>query len=179
MEVYEAVKTRLETRQFAGKPVPPEVEGEVLEAARLSPSAMNMQHWHFILLDKKEDIGKLASLSQTGKWIGGAGFAIVVLTNPADRYHMFDAARAIADMQLTAWGRGVGSGMYTGYKQDEMKAFLGIPPGLEVTAVLGFGFPVRKVLGKKNRFPLEQIASYQRYGKPIGSLGVTGRRRTG
>ena len=170
MEVYEAVKTRLETRQFADKPVPQEVKRDVLEAARLSPSAMNMQHWHFVLLDKKEDVKGLADLSTTGKWIGGAGFAVVVLTNPKDPYHMFDAARAITGMQLTAWGRGVGSGMYTGFKQAEMKALLDAPPDLEVTAVIGFGFPASKTKGKKNRLPLADVASYRRYGKTVVNL---------
>lgn len=169
MEVYEAVKTRLETREFSSKAVPPEVEREVLEAARLSPSAMNMQHWHFILLDRREDIKRLAEISTTGKWIAGAAFAVVVLTNPKDPYHMFDAARAITNMQLTAWGRGVGAGIYTGFKQDDMRAFLGIPPGLEATAVLGFGYPARKTRGKKKRLPLGEVASYQRYGKPVGA----------
>jgi nitroreductase len=169
MEVYEAVKTRLETREFANRPVPPEVGREVLEAARLSPSAMNMQHWHFILLDKKEDVKRLAEASTTGKWIAGAGFAVVVLTNPKDAYHMLDAGRAITNMQLTAWGRGVGAGIYTGYKQEEMRAFLGVPPGLEVTAVLGFGYPARKTRGKKKRLPLGEVASYRRYGKPAGA----------
>ncbi|MEM0120883.1 MAG: nitroreductase family protein [Thermoprotei archaeon] len=48
MDVFEAVNTRLEVREFSDKPVPDEVKLRVLETARLSPSGVNTQHWRFI-----------------------------------------------------------------------------------------------------------------------------------
>ncbi len=170
MDLVDAVKNRLEVREFADRTVPSEIKREILEAARLSPSAMNSQKWHFVLVDKKENMKKLADLSMTGKWIAGANLAVVVLTNPRDPYHMFDAARALTNMQLTAWGRGVGSGMYTGYKQEDMAGLLNIPAGYEATVVVGFGYPAKKTRGKKKRLPLQKVASHQKYGSAITNL---------
>src|SRR5437867_53198 len=170
MEVFEAVKTRLETREFEKRQVSAEAKRDILEAARLAPSAMNVQRWRFVLLDRPEDLKKLAEISTTGRWIAGADFAIVVLTDPEDRYGLFDAAKAITHMQLVAWSRGIGSAHYTGYDEAKMKALINVPTGLTVVAVLGFGYPARKVVGKKNRLPIDEIAFHEKFGQPIGAL---------
>jgi nitroreductase len=170
MEVFEAVKTRLETREFGQRSVSAEIKRQILEAARLAPSGMNLQHWHFILLDKNEDLRKLAELSTTGQWIDGANFAVVVLTNPKYPFHSLDAGRAITNMQLAAWSHGVGSRIYTGYNDQGMRSFLNVPKDLAISAVVGFGYPAEKVIGKKNRVPLNKVASYQKFGKPIDGL---------
>jgi hypothetical protein len=33
--------------------------------------------------------------------------------------------------------------------------------------VLGFGYPTRKIVGKKSRMPLSEIAFLEEYGKPL------------
>lgn len=167
MEVFEAVKTRLEIREFSDKPVPDEVKLRVLEAARLSPSGVNSQHWRFILVDDRNMLGELARISTTGGWVASAAFAVVVLTDPKYPFHKLDAGRAITSMQLVAWEMGVGSRIYTGFDERKMKELLGVPGNLEVTAVVGFGYPKKRVIGKKNRLPLEQVAFHSKYGNPL------------
>ncbi|MBM3132754.1 MAG: nitroreductase [Chloroflexi bacterium] len=50
MELIEAIASRRSIRGFKPDPVPREVLAEVLELARLSPSAVNEQSWEFIVL---------------------------------------------------------------------------------------------------------------------------------
>jgi hypothetical protein len=33
--------------------------------------------------------------------------------------------------------------------------------------VVGFGYPARKIVGKKNRKPLEEIAYSNKFGQPL------------
>lgn len=167
MDVFEALKTRLEIKEFEKRHVPAEVKKEILEAGRLAPSGMNSQHWRFILVDNGEDLKTLADISVTGKWVKDCDFAIIVLTSTKYPWHLLDAGRAITHMQLAAWNRGVGSRIYTGYDEKRMRQTFNIPSEYSISGVIGFGYPARKILGRKNRLPLEQVAYLNRYGQPI------------
>jgi nitroreductase len=71
-------------------------------------------------------------------------------------------------MLLTAWAEGVGSNWVGFGGLDKVRALLDIPTGLEVFAILPFGYPVRVVgKGKKQRKPLRQVAHLERYGRPF------------
>ncbi len=164
MNVYDAVKTRLDIWDFSDRPVPDNVKLKVLEAARLSQSGVNSQHWRFILIDSKDDLRDLADASTTGKWVSNAAFAVIVLTDPKYPFHKLDAGRVITSMQLVAWEEGVGSRIYTGMDEQKMRQRFSIPPNYDVSAVIGFGYPKKPVLGKKNRLPLSQVAFHGKYG---------------
>jgi Nitroreductase family. len=56
-------------------------------------------------------------MSTTGKWVAGANFAVVVLTNAEYPFHLLDAGQAIMSMMLAAWNRGVASRIFTGFDQ--------------------------------------------------------------
>jgi nitroreductase len=171
MEVAEAVRTKLDVREFASKRVPSEIKLAVLEAARLTQSGTNSQHWRFILIQEPKNLRKMADDSSWGKWVAGANFAVIVCTDPTKGYHMIDAGRAVQDMQLTAWGHGVASGVFTGIKQAEFRRDFGVPENLNATIVAGFGYPRRKLLGKKNRKPLFEVAFLERFGGDLDILG--------
>ncbi len=67
-------------------------------------------------------------------------------------------------MQLSAWENGVGSGIYTGVRDDKMRTDFKIPSNLSISAVLGFGFPKKSITGKrKNRKPLSELAYNEVY----------------
>ena len=170
MNATEAVKTKLDSREFSTRPVGPDVKRAVLEAARLTQSGVNSQHWRFILVQDPKNLGKLATDSMTGSWVAGANFAVIVCTDPTKNYHLLDAGRAVQDMQLTAWDNGVTSRIYTGIKQAEMRRDFSIPENLSSTVVIGFGFPKKKILGRKNRLPLSELAYLERYGNPLDKM---------
>ena len=171
MDATEAVKTKLDVREFSVRPVPAEIKKAVLEAGRLTQSGTNSQHWRFVLVQEPDNLRRMADDSSWGKWVAGANFAVIVCTDPTKSYHMIDAGRAVQDMQLTAWDHGVASGVFTGLKQAEFKRDFGIPENLSPTIIVGFGYPVRKLRGKKNRKPLSEVAFLERYGGGLDALG--------
>jgi len=164
LDTFDAVKTRLDYRSYVAKPVPADVKARVLEAGRSTGSGMNRQHWRFLLIDDKDAIKKLAQDSTSGGWVKGADFAVVVLTDPKLGFHMIDAGRALQDMELTAWNSGVASCIYTGIKEENMRRDFGIPEDLKATAVIGFGYPAKKLAGKKDRKPLAELAHHNKFG---------------
>src|ERR671933_494343 len=161
MDVFECITTKLEVREFSTQDVPSEIRSNVLEAARLTGTGMNTQHWRFILVENKDNLKKLAEDSTSGSWVAGANFAIIVLTNPKYNFHLIDAGRVIQNMQLAAWNQGVGSGLFTGIKEAELLNDFEIPQALNPTVIIVFGYPARKLTGKrKNRMPLNELVYY-------------------
>ena len=147
------------------KRIGPEIKQRILESARQTGSGLNLQHWRFILIEDKKNLSQLASDSTSGAWIAGADFAIVILTNPTLRFHLIDAGRVAQNMQLTAWNDGVGSGLYTGFNEANLRSDFKIPNDLTPSVILGFGYPIKALTGKKeNRLPLGQLVHMEKYG---------------
>jgi nitroreductase len=165
LDTFEAISTKLDVREFASKKVPGETKRKILEAARLTASAMNTQHWRFVLVQDRSNLKRLAADSTTGKWVEGADFAIIILTDP--KMPGIDTGRVLQDMELAAWNFGVASGIYIGVVDASLRKDYAIPDGLKPSAVLGFGYPKRKILGKKNRKPLEELVFPERYGEKL------------
>ena len=85
MDAFEAIATKLEVREYdSKKPVPKDVKMKVLEAARLTASGMNSQHWRLILVQDSKNVKQLADDSTTGQWVAQCNFAVIVLTSPQD-----------------------------------------------------------------------------------------------
>jgi nitroreductase len=169
MDTFECITTKLEVREFSEQNVSSDIRSKILEAARLTGTGMNTQHWRFILIEKKENLKRLADDSTSGSWVAGANFAIIVLTNPKYGFHLIDAGRVLQNMQLAAWNYKVGSGLFTGIKQEQLRNDFGISNELSPTVIAGFGYPTRKLVGKrKNRLSLHELVYYEKYGNSIG-----------
>ncbi len=172
MNATEAVKTKLDSKEFSSKVVGVEVKRAVLEGARLTQSGVNSQHWRFVIVQEPKNLARLAADSTTGSWVSGANFAVIVCTDPSKGYHQLDAGRVAQDMEIVAWDHGVTSRIFTGIKQAEMRKDFGIPESLNATVVVGFGYPKQKIHGRKNRRSLSELAFLERFGSPLGELTV-------
>jgi nitroreductase len=165
MDTYECITTKLELREFSTHEVPSEIRLKILEAARLTGTGLNTQHWRFILVENKDNLKRLADDSISGRWVAGANFAVIILTNPRYNFHLIDAGRVLQNMQLAAWNHGVGSGLFTGIMEEKLRSDFGIPKEMSPTIIAGFGYPLNELTGKrKNRLPLYELVYYEKYG---------------
>lgn len=167
MDAYDAVVTKLDVAEFAPKNVPSDIKLKILEAARLSGSGMNVQHWRFILVQGSDRLKTLANDSTTGQWVEGANFAVIVVTNPKYGFHLLDAGRALTSMQIAAWNFGVASRIFTGINREVLEKDFSIPKDRNASVIVGFGYPARKIFGKKKRSPLSEVAFLDRFAKPL------------
>jgi nitroreductase len=167
MDVFEAIRTMQAVRQYQDRPVADDVLRQVLEAGRLTASGMNAQPWHFIVIQDPETLRQLGTLARTGPYIAGAPVAIAVAVDRT-RLAVSDASRAIHSMLLTAWGNGVG-GNWVGFGGlEDAKPLLGIPEELDLLAIVPLGYPAVAVgRGRKERKPLAEVASRERYSRPF------------
>lgn len=168
MEVFDAVRTVLAVRAYQDKPVPQDVLQRIVESAHLTASSRNGQPWHFIVIQDKEKLRRIAPLAKTGPYIEQAPVAIAVAYDKSSPYGVSDTSRAIQSMVLTAWSEGVGSN-WVGFDGtlDDVNAEIGLPDNLQLVGVLPFGYPEKRIgLGKKNRKPFGEVVHSERYGTP-------------
>ena len=62
LTVQEAIQQRRSIRKFRDEPVPTEMINELLEAARLAPSASNRQPWRFIVVTDPKERARLRQI---------------------------------------------------------------------------------------------------------------------
>ena len=142
--LFELVKTKRSVREFADKPIPPEIIRQILEAGRLSGSAKNMQPWQFVAVENKANLAELAQCGMFAKHLAGASLGVALVTaDPFLRLTVpFDLGRASQNMMLTAWAEGIGSEMATIYQPDRARELLGVPDGFTIPWCISFGYPV-------------------------------------
>jgi nitroreductase len=168
MDVFDGIRTLLAVRQYQDRPVPEATVVRIVEAARLTGSAMNAQPWHFIVVQDRDTLRELGRLARSGPYVAQAPLAVVVLADKS-RFAVSDASRAIQSMMLAAWTDGVGSN-WVGFVGglDDVKALLKVPAALDVVAIVPFGYPARSIgRGRKQRKALRDIAHRERYGQPF------------
>ena len=167
MDVFDGIRTLLAVRRYLDRPVPEGIIRKIVEAGRLTGSAMNLQPWHFIVVQEAATLRRLGALARSGPYIAQAPLAIVVAVERTG-YAVSDASRAIHSMLLVAWSEGIGSNWVGFGGLEKINALLGIPGELDVLAILPFGYPADKIgRGRKDRKPLRAIAHRERYGQPF------------
>jgi nitroreductase len=168
MDVFEAVRTLLAVRSYRDEPVPEDIVRSIVESAHLTASSINLQPWHFVVVEDRDRLKEIGDQVRTGGYVAGAAFAIAVAYEKSNQYGVSDASRAIQDMMLTAWDAGVGSN-WTGFGGlDGVAELLGIPDTFDVLAVVPFGYPAQHIgQGKKKRKPLREVVSREKYGRPF------------
>lgn len=167
MEVFEAVRTVLAVRAYQNKPIPPDTVRRIVESAWLTASSINGQPWHFIVVEDRTMLEKIAAVARTGRYIAQASLAVVVGME-ASQYAVSDASRAIQSMVLTAWSEGVGSNWVGFQGLEEVNSLLEIPAEIAILAIVPFGYPAKRLgKGRKNRKPLGQVAHRGRFGVPF------------
>ena len=167
MKVFDAVRTLTAVRRYTDQSIPADLVRRIMESAWLTGSSRNGQPWHFIAVQDKAMLRQLGNLARTGPYIADAALAVVVVMEESV-YNVSDASRAVQSMMLTAWDEGVASN-WVGFDNLEWaNAVLEIPPELKVLAIVPFGYPqVRLGRGKKDRKPLAEVVSSERYGQPF------------
>lgn len=159
MEFMEVVRKRRSIRKYKPDPLPEDVLSQILEAARLAPSAGHRQPWHFIVVKDDETKEKLGISS----WATEAPVVIVGCADTQARGEpmcFIDVAIAFEHIVLAAANFGLGT-CWIGRLNagDTIKKALGIPEHVRVIAVTPLGYP-DETPGPKTRKVLSEIVHY-------------------
>jgi nitroreductase len=169
MDVLEAIRTRRSIRKYdRNRDVEPEKLLACLEAARWAPSASNKQPWHFIVVRSKEKREELARLHPYGRFMAESPVVLVVLGDPQkhQKYFKCDPPIATQNFLLAAHAQGLGTcwmGVVDSPIEEPMRQLLGVPDNLRIICTVSVGYPAEKP--EKTRQPLEELVSYESFGK--------------
>jgi nitroreductase len=162
MEFRDVIEKRRSIRRYKDAPVSEEKILEILEAARIAPSASHRQPWHFIVVRDREKIEKLAK----SPWAAEAPVMIVGLADMETSPHwcVNDLAIAFEHMVLSATDLGLGTCWMGQRGREEMvKSLLDIPDNFKVIALTPLGEP-DETPTPKERKSLDEIVSWEKYG---------------
>ena len=168
MDTFECIRKRRDIRSYLKKEVPDEAIKKIIEAGRLAPSAMNLQPWHFVVIKNKETLKELGKFCTSGRFVVEASFAVVVVTDPVNKWHEIDGARAVQNMALAAWNEGVGCCWIGAIDREKVKETLTIPRNLHVLTILPFGYPEEfTVKRKKVRKSPDEVFYWEKFGERL------------
>jgi nitroreductase len=173
MDVFEAIKKRRSVRSYLDKPVEEEKLSEILEAARLAPSASNRQEWRFVVVRDKTKKKELSIAAKGQKFLEEAPIVIACLA-VTDNHIMtcgqpcypIDVAIAIDHITLAAVSLGVGTCWIGAFYEEEVKKILDIPKEIKVVELLCIGYPKDDSINQKERLPLEKITFFEKWNNP-------------
>lgn len=131
------------------RPVTDDQITAVLEAARIAPSARNMQTWRFVVVQEAERRTRIAGTVPTplSETVAGASAVVLVCgvpagatrTRPSQPYAMIDVPICLSHLFLRATELGLPYAWTIDVAQAPCMQELGIPPDVRVIAVVSLG----------------------------------------
>ncbi len=167
--VLEAIKKRKSVRGYLEKEIPGDILQEVLEAARLAPSASNRQPWKFIIVQDKKLKQQLMQASRKQRFVQEASVVIAGCATNIDHVmpngvHSFpvDLSIALDHISLQAADLGLGTCWIGAFDQERVKEILHIPENVTIVCLMTLGYPAGNG-SEKDRKALEDIICYNNY----------------
>jgi nitroreductase len=169
MEFSELVKKRYSVRAYKPDPVEDEVLNQVLEAARLAPTADNRQPFQLIVI---HTAGREAELKRiyNRDWFTQAPLVICACGIPVQgwtrrdgkNYTEVDVAIAMDHLILAATSLGLGTCWIGAFYPAAAREVLGLPDGVEPIVFTPLGYPADQPKPKKRK-TLSELVRYERW----------------
>jgi nitroreductase len=164
MEALEAIKTRRSVRSFTAKPVPREIIEQIIDGARLAPSANNVQPWEFVVVTDQAVRERIADLTDYGKFIADAPVCIAVFCRDT-KYYLEDGCAATENILVGACALELSSCWVAGDKKDyaqKISRILGVPDSHKLISILALGYSSVKAsaYGKRD---LEEVIHWGKF----------------
>ena len=153
MDFMGIIRSRRTIRFFKQEPIGDDVLLELVEAARLAPSASNRQPLEYVIVNEQTQVERVFEQLAWGAYVqprrdppaGRRPVAyIVVLINSErelGRFGVVDAAAAIENILLAGWSKGIGSCWLASIKRERTVDILNIPAKYRIDSVVALGYP--------------------------------------
>lgn len=168
MDLYEAIKKRYSCRSYAQKPVEKEKLDKIIEAARLAPSAKNLQDWRFVIVTDEKLRKQVAMACNEQMFIATAPVIIIGCSNSdyvmrcGQKIGPIDIAIAMEHIALTATAEGLATCWIGSFYPEKLKSLLGIPDRVEIIEVMPIGYPADKQT-QRPRESAEKIMCFEKW----------------
>lgn len=146
MEFKEVITERFSCKKFSDRAVEEEKLNAILEAGRLAPTAKNLQEQHIYVLQSKDSLAKIDSITPCRY---NAGTCLLVAFNknnvfvyPGEKRDsgVEDATIVATHMILAAADEGINSCWINFFDPDKAAEVFGLPGNEEVLMILDLGY---------------------------------------
>jgi nitroreductase len=151
-EAVQVIKKRRSVRKFEPKPVPEEIIRDILDCARLAPTAINIQPWLFGAVTDPELKSQVADMTDYGKFIKDCAVCFVVFADSTQKYFLEDGCAATENILLACTAHGIGSCWVAGHKKgyaDSIREHLNVPEPYTLVALIAAGYSTQRPSPKK------------------------------
>ena len=153
MDTIDCIRKRRTVRLFQQRPVPHDILLELVDLARLSPSASNRQPLEYIIVENDSQKDELF------KQLAWAGHVQPKRNPPANKrpvayiiiliqkeisfgnFGPIDAAAAIQSILLSACSHGIGTCWLGATQREKIRDLFSIPDNYEINSVVALGYP--------------------------------------
>jgi nitroreductase len=173
LDVFEAIKSRRSVRAFSEERVSDKDLWKLLNAARMAPSAGNIQPWSFVVVRTSQIKRRLAEAALNQHFIEEAPVVVVACADEERSkqgygsrgehlYCIQDTAAAVQNILLAAVALGLGACWVGAFHENEVRDALNIPAGLRPVAIVPVGWPNEQPQPRFKR-SLEDIIVYEAF----------------
>ena len=182
-KLLKVIRERRSVRKFDPRPVERETILSCVEAARLAPSADNIQPWRFIVLDDpevKETFGRevFSGIYRVTRWALKAPVIVVVLADlnflvhrvarvvQDIPYYLLDIGIAGEHFVLQAQEVGLGTCWIGWFHPKKAQQFFKLPRSVRVCELMAVGYPSSGWKpNPQKRKPMEEIVFFNEWGR--------------
>ncbi len=169
MEYSALIRERHSVRAYRSDPVEDEMLAQVLEAARMAPTAANRQPFQLVVIHtagRKQDLMRIYPRD----WFTQAPLVICACGVPSQgwvhrdgkTYWEVDVAIAMDHLILAAANLGLGTCWIAAFDRQAARDVLGLPNDVEPLLFTPLGYPADKA-GPKMRKSIEQLVRYEKW----------------
>jgi nitroreductase len=167
--VYDQIMSLRSVRQYSNKPLSEEHLDQILESARWTGSAKNLQLWSFIVVDgaQKE---RLCAAGDFTTPLANAPVAIALVQEPHG--YEFDTGRLAQNIMLAAASLGVVSCPITLHRDEVAAEVLELPEGARARYAVSLGYPpedgkIARFGGQGGRKDRAEVIFHNTHGAPL------------
>jgi nitroreductase len=140
---------RRSVRSYTSEPIGKDDIRSLMEAAMAAPSANNGQPWHFVVVENRQVLQKLAGVHPFGKMLAEAPLGIAVCGDPSlSSWWVQDCSAATENILIAAAGLGLGAvwlGVHGDAEREEaIREVLKLPEALGILCLVSVGHPADK-----------------------------------
>ena len=187
--IHDLIQRRWSPRAFADRPIAPQAQLSLFEAARWAPSAGNGQPWSFIVADRFSDPEGFATMLEllnfkNQTWARHAALLLIGVTQrirdegKEARHALYDLGMAAENLILQGVELGISAHQMAGFDYDRAREVYAIPQSHEAIVAIAMGYqgvhtalPAElqlREMAERERKPLSAFIYSGRFGESAG-----------
>jgi nitroreductase len=147
MDFTDIIRSRRSVRRYQEKSIPQKDIDDILNCARLAPTAINIQPWLIGCVTDNALLQKLAATADHGKFIKDAAACFAVFCEKSQKYYLEDGCAATMNIIYACAAKGIGTCWVAGDKKayaNDVRRLLDVPEKYTLVSLIPAGYPAEQ-----------------------------------